>query len=198
MKCLGSVLGVLALSFLFAACAGGSSSTDESPVAAGEFLEEEMEEQHHSDKEIGQQERSARKKKQKRERQAQKRQRERKQAQRERREEKKRKARKKRAQEEKEAATQSAVDPITAEEFHHFKGTDLGNWEIAYGVCAVTPEKQLAREFHTEQNWAAIGHAYGQGYREPFNIAAEEGCMAALNDSPKQREAAFALMEANE
>jgi len=198
MKRLVSVLGVLALAFLIAACGGGSSSTKEATVPAGEFLEEETGEQEHPGEEMGQQGGSAGKKKQKRERQAQKRQREREQAQRTRREEKKRNARKKRAQEKKEAAAQSAVDPITAEEFHHFRGTDLGNWEIAYGVCAVTPEKQLAREFHTEQNWAAIGHAYGQGYREPFNIAAEEGCMAALNDSPKQRQAAFALMEANE
>ena len=97
-----------------------------------------------------------------------------------------------------EPATSSEVDPIAAEEFHYFTGTDLGNWEIAYGICAVTPEKQLAKEFHTEQNWGAIGHAYGQGYREPFNIAAEEGCMVALKDSEPQQEAMFALMEENE
>lgn len=96
------------------------------------------------------------------------------------------------------ASAESAINPIAAEEFHNFKGTDRSNWEIAFGICAVTPEKQLASEFHTEQNWAAIGHAYGSGYREPFNIAAEEGCMAALKDDHAQREAAFALMEENE
>ena len=100
-----------------------------------------------------------------------------------------------RAQQDAKSKASPAASAITAEEFHQFKGTDLGNWEIAYGTCAVTPEKQLAREYHTEQNWAAIGHAYGQDYREPFNIAAEEGCMAALVDSEEQREAAFALME---
>jgi hypothetical protein len=89
----------------------------------------------------------------------------------------------------------AGADPITAEEFEDFSGTDKENWEIAYGVCAVTPESQLAKEFHTEQNWAAIGHAYGEDYREPFNIAAEEGCMAALNDSHAEREAAFKMME---
>jgi hypothetical protein len=97
-----------------------------------------------------------------------------------------------------EPSPTTEVDPVAAEEFHYFKGTDLGNWEIAYSVCAVTPEKQLAAEFHTERNWAAIGHAYGAGYREPFNIAPEEGCMAAVKDSPDQREAMFALMEENE
>lgn len=89
----------------------------------------------------------------------------------------------------------SGASSITAEEFEQFSGTDKGNWEIAYGICAVTPEKQLAKEFHTEQNWAAIGHAYGNDYREPFNIAAEEGCMAALNDSSAERDAAFKMME---
>jgi hypothetical protein len=89
----------------------------------------------------------------------------------------------------------SGVSSITAEEFAQFSGTDKGNWEIAYGICAVTPEGQLAKEFHTEQNWAAIGHAYGKDYREPFNIAAEEGCMAALVDSSTEREAAFKMME---
>jgi hypothetical protein len=87
------------------------------------------------------------------------------------------------------------VSSTTAEEFAQFSGTDRGNWEIAYGTCAVTPEEQLAKEFHTEQNWAAIGHAYGKEYREPFNIAAEEGCMAALLDSSTEREAAFKMME---
>ena len=62
-------------------------------------------------------------------------------------------------------------------------------------MCAVTPEKQLAKEFRAEPNWAAIGHAYGEGYREPFNIAAGEGCMSALKDSPAEREAAFKMME---
>ena len=33
--------------------------------------------------------------------------------------------------------------------------------KIAYGVCAVTPEKQLGKEFNNEQNFGAIGHAYG-------------------------------------
>jgi len=93
------------------------------------------------------------------------------------------------------SAPSSGVSPVTAEEFEQFAGTDKGNWEIAYGVCAVTPESQLAKEFHTEQNWAAIGHAYGQGYSEPFNIAAEEGCMAALIDSSAERDAAFKMME---
>lgn len=93
----------------------------------------------------------------------------------------------------------TGVDPIAVEEFEGFSTEpDHNNWEIAFGICAVTPEKQLAKEFHTEQNWAAIGHAYGQGYSEPFNIAAEEGCMVALKDSESQREAMFALMEANE
>lgn len=92
----------------------------------------------------------------------------------------------------------SGVDPIAAEEFHYFSETDLSNWEIAYGICAVTPEAQLAREFHTSQNWADIGHAYGQDYREPFNVAAEEGCMVALKDTEAQREAAFKMMEAAE
>lgn len=93
------------------------------------------------------------------------------------------------------SAPSSGVSPVTAEEFEQFTGTDKGNWEIAYGICAVTPEAQLAKEFHTEQNWAAIGHAYGEEYREPFNIAVEEGCMAALNDSSAEREAAFQMME---
>jgi hypothetical protein len=108
------------------------------------------------------------------------------------------KKRQKKEEERKKAKADAAVATVTAEEFHYFKDTDLGNWEIAYGICAVTPEKQLAREFHTEQNFAAIGHAYGSGYREPFNIAAEEGCMAALVDSEAEREAAFRLMEENE
>jgi hypothetical protein len=91
------------------------------------------------------------------------------------------------------------VATITAEEFHGFNTEpDRGNWEIAYGICAVTSEKELAKEFHTEQNFGAIGNAYGSEYREPFNIAAEEGCMAALVDSKAQREAAFTLMEENE
>jgi hypothetical protein len=91
------------------------------------------------------------------------------------------------------------VAPITAEEFHGFTSEpDHGNWEIAYGICAVTSDKQLAREFHTEQNFGAIGHAYGSEYREPFNIAAEEGCMAALVDSKAQREGAFKMMEDDE
>jgi hypothetical protein len=92
-----------------------------------------------------------------------------------------------------------AVASITTEEFHGFNTEpDHGNWEIAYSVCAVTPEKQLAKEFHTEQNFGAIGHAYGSGYREPFNIAADEGCMAALVDSEAEREAAFKMMEEDE
>ena len=81
---------------------------------------------------------------------------------------------------------------------HSFSDKDLGNWEIAYSICAVTPEEQLAREFHTEQNWAAIGHAYGSEYEEPFNIAPEEGCMVALKNSEAEREAAFKMMEAAE
>lgn len=93
----------------------------------------------------------------------------------------------------------AGVDPIAVEEFEGFSTEpDHNNWEIAFGICAVTPEKQLAKELHTEQNWAAIGHAYGQGYSERFNIAAEEGCMVALKDSESQREAMFALMEENE
>jgi hypothetical protein len=84
----------------------------------------------------------------------------------------------------------SDVDPIAAEEFQQFTGVDHGNWEIAYEVCGSTPAKQLAKEFHTEDNWAAIGHAYGHDeYREPFNIAPEEGCMAALKVSKAQWEA---------
>jgi hypothetical protein len=107
------------------------------------------------------------------------------------------KAAEKKAQERLEAEPPGA-DPIATEEFHFFSGKDLGNWEIAYGICAVTPEKQLAREFHTELNWAAIGHAYGSEYREPFNVAVEEGCMVALKDSKAEREAAFKMMEAAE
>jgi hypothetical protein len=84
----------------------------------------------------------------------------------------------------------SEVDPIAAEEFHQFKGVDHENWELAYKVCGSTPKKQLAREFHTGDNWAAIGHAYGsEEFREPFNIAPEEGCMAALKDSGAMWEA---------
>lgn len=92
----------------------------------------------------------------------------------------------------------SEADPIAVEAYEYFEGTDLENWELAYGVCAVTPEKQMAKEFHTEQNWAAIGHAYGKVYSEPFNIAPEQGCMVALKDTEAQREAMFALMEENE
>jgi hypothetical protein len=117
----------------------------------------------------------------------------------ERRRAKHRREREARKQKEKEKRTANpGVAPITAEEFHYFTATDLSNWEIAYGVCAVTPEKQLAKEFHTEQNFGSIGQAYGAGYTEPFNIAAEEGCMAALLDSKTEREAAFNLMEENE
>lgn len=84
----------------------------------------------------------------------------------------------------------SEVDPIAAEEFHRFTGVDRENWELAYEVCGSTPGKRLAREFHTEDNWAAIGHAYGsEEFREPFNIAPEEGCMAALKDSTAEWEA---------
>jgi hypothetical protein len=87
-------------------------------------------------------------------------------------------------------SSSSEVDPIAAEEFHQFTGVDRENWEIAYEVCGSTPEEQLAREFHTEDNWSAIGHAYGsEEYREPFNIAPEEGCMAALKVSKAQWEA---------
>jgi hypothetical protein len=84
----------------------------------------------------------------------------------------------------------SEVDPIAAEELRRFTGVDRENWEIAYEVCGSTPEEQLAREFHTEDNWSAIGHAYGsEEYREPFSIAPEEGCMAALKVSNAQWEA---------
>lgn len=96
------------------------------------------------------------------------------------------------------APPSSKADPIAVETYEYFTGTDLQNWELAYGVCAVTPEKQMAKEFHTEQNWAAIGHAYGKAYTEPFNIAPEEGCMSALKDTEVQREAMFTLMEEHE
>jgi hypothetical protein len=103
------------------------------------------------------------------------------------------------APEPEEESTASAADPIAVEEFEGFSTEpDHSNWEIAYSVCAVTPEKQMSKEFHTEQNWAAIGHAYGDGYSEPFNIAPEEGCMAAIKDSETQREAMFAVMEEGE
>ena len=81
------------------------------------------------------------------------------------------------------------VDPLAAEEFHQFTGVDRENWELGYEVCGSEPEKQLAREYHTEQSWAAIGHAYGSEYKDPFNIAAEEGCMLAVKDSEAQWEA---------
>lgn len=101
--------------------------------------------------------------------------------------------RKQHAKAKSEAASEPAsseVDPVAAEEFHQFTGVDRENWELAYEVCGSTPEKQLAREFHTEVNWAAIGHAYGsEEFKEPFNIAPEEGCMAALKDSKAQWEA---------
>lgn len=103
------------------------------------------------------------------------------------------KARRKHTEPKSEATPEAApseVDPIAAEEFHQFTGVDRENWELAYEVCGSTPEKQLAREFHTADNWAAIGHAYGsEEFREPFNIAPEEGCMAALKDSKAQWEA---------
>lgn len=93
--------------------------------------------------------------------------------------------------EKKQSRAPAGVAPTTAEEFHSFTGTDRENWEIAYEVCGTTPEEQLAREFHTEVNWVAIGHAYGsEEYGEPFNIAPEEGCTAVLKDSQAQWEAA--------
>ncbi len=195
MKRLGGVFGVLAVAVVMVAgCGDGSSSSggDEKSALAETAIHRPV---HEAARESPKQERRERKENREfKEREERRIAEEDEEAKKEQKEKKKHP----KPKPEPEPSPTSEVDPIAAEEFHYFKGTDLGNWEIAYSVCAVTPEKQLATEFHTERNWAAIGHAYGSEYREPFNIAPEEGCMAAVKDSPAQREAMFALMEENE
>lgn len=187
MKKSGAVLGFLTVAVLVAACGGGEGSSlstrDEGSLANNSGAEprqyqqtreqprmerrkekEDREFKEHEEARIGREE--AERKQEKAER---------------------------RASKPKPEATpepsSSEVDPIAVEEFHQFTGVDRENWELGYEVCGSEPEKQLAREYHTEQNWAAIGHAYGSEYKNPFNIAAEEGCMLAVKDSGAEWEA---------
>ena len=50
-------------------------------------------------------------------------------------------------------------------------------------LCASESQQQLANEWNVANNPAAIAHAIGREYRnrQDMEIAAEEGCLAALD-----------------
>ncbi len=57
------------------------------------------------------------------------------------------------------------------------------NYALNKEICASEPLSQLASEYHVAVNPAAAAHAVGLEYRnrEDMEIAAEEGCLAALD-----------------
>ncbi len=187
-----ALLTALLSAVVVAGCGGGGASSSSSHIEGQSFAEDSQAESHQH-KKTGQPHESARQERRKEKENREFKEHEearirRKDAERR----SKEKAERKSSKPKPEAASGSSpseVDPIAAEEFHQFTGVDRENWELGYEVCGSEPESQLAREYHTEQNWAAIGHAYGSEYKNPFNIAAEEGCMLAVKDSEAQWEA---------